>query len=280
MKNTKLFIAQDGSWVTSDHILAILDEVRAAEAKVLYMHTGLTFGAPNPQLSRSELLDHLFQLISSLGIGTICVPTFTFSFCNGQKYNVQSSGSKMGALNEYIRRLPAAVRSVDPLLSTTLIGEDVDLVRDLGKNSIGENSTFDKLHRRGAGVKFLFFGTSVSECFTYTHYVEERLNTPYRYNRKFKGMVVDDGRQWEDEYTLFVRYRGVVPSTNGLLENYLLNHGLLRKRRSGDSSISCLSEPDGYEAIIRQLRKNVYCYIKSDPRDRNTEFFAENMVAL
>jgi aminoglycoside 3-N-acetyltransferase len=280
MTNTKLFMAQDGSWVTSDSLLAILEEVRAAEAKVLYIHTGLTFGIPTPQLSRAELLDIVFEIIASLGISTICIPTFTFSFCNGQNYDVRSSRSKMGALNEYIRKLPAAVRSIDPLLSSALIGEDIDLVHGLGKHSIGENSTFDKLHRRGADVKFLFFGTTVSDCFTYTHYVEERLNTPYRYNREFTGMITDGERRWEDRYTLFVRYQGAVPSSNGLLEKYLLNHGLLRKRTCGDNSISCLDEPDGYETIIRQLHDDVYCYIQSGEHDRNTAFIANNMVAL
>ena len=169
---------------------------------------------------------------------------------------------------------------MDPLLSSVLIGEDHDLVQDLGKNSIGDSSTFDKLHRRGAGVKFLFFGVTVSECYTYTHYVEERLNAPYRYQRAFSGRITDGDRTWEDTYTLFVRYRGVVLSSAGALEGYRSRRGLLRKQACGDSTIACLDEPDGYGTIVEHLRQNVYAYIAEDPRDRNTEFFAKDMVAL
>jgi aminoglycoside 3-N-acetyltransferase len=280
MKDTQLFQLQDASWLTTSHLLSLLEKVKAPDARVLYMHTGLTFGAPNPQLGRQELLGHLYEVVASLGTPTLLVPTFTFSFCNGDSYGVQTSRCKMGALNEYIRKLPGAIRSVDPLMSSVMIGEDRDLVENLGKHSIGAGSTFDKLHLRGEMVKFLFLGTTVSECYTYTHYVEERLATPYRYDREFTGNITDGDRSWEDTYTLFVRYKGVVPTSSGLLENTLLQRGLLRKVHCGASSISCVDEPDGYETIAGQLRENVKCYLDADPGDRNTEFSVSNMVAL
>ena len=280
MKEVKLFQARDGSWITGSSILSLLEKVKAPDAKVLYMHTGLTFGAPNPELGRQDLLGCVYELIHSLGVRTLCIPTFTFSFCNGENYCVQTSRSKMGALNEYIRKLPSAIRSIDPLMSSVVVGEDRELVENLGKNSIGENSTFDKLHCRGAAVKFLFFGATVSECFTYTHYVEERLQAPYRYNRRFSGDITDGAQTWQDTYELFVRYKGVVPSASGMLEKDLFSRGLLRKAVCGATSIACLDEPDGYETIVNHLRDNVYCYIAEDPWDRNTEFAAHNMVAL
>lgn len=280
MKTFNLFQSGDGSWVTSSTLLAILEKVKASEASVLYIHSGLNFGTPNPDLGRKELLGHLYGLIASLGVPTICFPTFTFSFCNKEDYNVQTSRSKMGALNEYVRGLPETVRSEDPLMSSIVVGRDHDLVRNLGKDSIGANSTFDKLHQRGSGVKFLFFGVTVSDCFTYTHYVEERLNTPYRYRREFTGQITNGSRSWQDTYGLFVRYRGVVPSSSGLLESDLLRRGSLQKVTCGGASIACLAEPEGYETIVEHLTTDLQCYIAEDPGDRNTEFTAQNMVAL
>lgn len=280
MKVLNLFQSGDGSWITSATLLTIFEKIKAPEASVLYIHSGLNFGTPNPNIGRKELLGHLYDLIASLGVPTICFPTFTFSFCNGEDYNVQTSRSRMGALNEYVRGLPESVRSKDPLMSTVAVGHDHDLVRNLGKDSIGANSTFDKLHERGSGVKFLFFGVTVSDCFTYTHYVEERLNTPYRYNRAFSGRITDGGHSWLDTYRLFVRYRGVVPSSSGLLESDLVRRGLLRKEACGGASIACLAEPDGYATIVEHLTANVNCYIAEDPGDKNIEFTAQNMVAL
>lgn len=280
MKDINLFQNQDGTWITTAQMLGLLEKVKAPDAKVLYIHSGITFGPPDPKLSRRELLGLLYEIVASLGVPTICVPTFTFSFCNGADYCVETSPSRMGAFNEFIRKLPGAVRSVDPLMSTALVGEDRDLVTDLGKNSIGENSTFDKLHRRGADAKFLFLGTTVSECFTYTHYVEERLGTPYRYNRDFSGLITQNGRTWQDTYTLFVRYKGVVPSSDGMLEKDLIRRGLLRKEVCGQSSIACVSETDGYGTIVEHIKANISCYIAEDPGDRNKEFTANQMVSL
>jgi aminoglycoside 3-N-acetyltransferase len=280
MKDVNLFRSSDGSWITTAHVLSSLEKVKAHEARVLYMHTGLTFGPPNLELSRAELLSSLYEVIRALGTPTLLVPTFTFSFCNGQSYNVQTSRSKMGALNEYIRQLPGAVRSIDPLLSVTLIGEETAFVRDLGRQSMGENSTFDKLHARGQGVKFLFLGTTVSECFTYSHYVEERLGCEYRYNREFTGDITDGDRTWTDTYSLFVRYKGVVGSSAGLLEKELLRSGALLMEPCGASSISCVSEPDAWNMVVAQLHADSYCYIAADPRDRDTEFIVSNMVSL
>lgn len=280
MIDARLFRANDDTWITSSHILRLLERVRAPEARVLYMHTGLTFGWPNLEIGRQELLETLSELVLSVGVPTVCVPTFTFSFCNGEDYNVQNSRSRMGALNEHIRRLPGTIRSVDPLMSSALIGADRDLVENLGKQSIGRNSTFDKLHQRGQAVKFLFLGTTASECFTYTHYVEEQRNVSYRYNRSFSGRITSDGQTWKDQYELFVRYRGVVPSSDQVLERSLLASGALRKEVCGDSSISSVDEPDAYDMIVRHLQENPQCYVAKDPGDKNQEFVAHNMVAL
>jgi aminoglycoside 3-N-acetyltransferase len=261
MKDTSLFECPDGTRITTSSLLSLLENVKAHDAGVLYMHTGLTFGLPNPRLSRTDLLGYLYEVVVSLGVPTIIVPTFTFSFCNNDSYSVQESRSRMGALNEYIRKLPNAVRSEDPLMSAVLIGRDHSLVQNISKHSIGVDSTFDKVHQCGPMVKFLFLGTTVSECFTYTHYVEERLAVPYRYDREFTGIITNGDRTWEDTYTLFVRYRGVVPTSSGLLEHELINRGFLRQVKCGASTISCLDEPDGYETIEKHLIKNVHCYL-------------------
>ena len=74
----------------------------------------------------------------------------------------------MGALNEYVRKMPNSLRSIDPLMSSVLIGDDNDIVTNILKSSIGTGSTFDKLHNK-KNVKFLFLGTKVGDCFAYMH---------------------------------------------------------------------------------------------------------------
>ncbi len=204
MSQQLLFKTAQGNPVTSDDLRAALDGVQAHDCRVLYMHSGLSFGLPNPELGRAQLLDAIYQTVRGLGVPTLCVPTFTFSFCNGEDYDSKRSRSRMGALNEYIRQRPEAVRSVDPLMSVAVVGEDRDLAENLGHASIGINSTFDKLSRR-QGVKFLFLGVRLGDCFTYiivsaigsaeTH--SEVLASPDRISKKVLARKLDSQTAFE-----------------------------------------------------------------------------------
>ena len=280
MNEPKLFLASDGNWITPSVLLRALEAVQAGACEVLYLHTGLTFGQPNPELGRQGLLESLHGLLAQMGIPSLCLPAFTFSFCNGEAFQVQTSRCRMGALNEYFRAQPGTVRSVDPLMSNLLVGVDRDLVTGLGKDSAGSGSTFHQLHLRGPKVRFLFFGVTASDCFTYTHYVEEMLSVPYRYQRSFHGCITDGERTWEDDFRLFVRYHGVVPATDGKLERSLRDQGHLRLVPCGDSSISCVDEPSAYATITAQIEADTHAYIALDPKDGDRTFQAKRMVAL
>lgn len=281
MKNERLF-NNNGNWVTSSDIRAALEKVQAQDCRVLYMHTGLSFGIPNPELSRNDLLQALYGVIKELGVATLCVPTFTFSFCNGQDYDVASSRSYMGALNEYIRHQPETIRSLDPMMSVALVGEDRDLVQNLGHESIGKNSTFDKLSSR-QGVKFLFFGVDLGDCFTYMHYLEWVAKVPYRYNREFRGRITQVGKTWEDIYSLFVRYDNVKPNDASYDYGQILKDtGLLRSVSLGSNSISCVSEIDARTLYMNLLELNPNHFIQQPFNDAvaDSTFTANKMIAL
>ncbi len=282
MDSILLFKTAHGKPVTSDDLRAALEDVQAHDCRVLYMHTGLSFGLLNPDLSRAELLDAVYQTVRSLGVSTLCVPTFTFSFCNGEDYDSMRSKSRMGALNEFIRQRPEAFRSEDPLMSVAVVGEDRDLAENLGHESTGETSTFDKLSQRN-GVKFLFLGVGVGDCFTYMHYLEWVAKVPYRYNREFTGKITHKGRTYEDTYKLFVRYNNVKPNTASYVyEKLLEERELLRVTPLGDSSIRCMCESDARAVYLELLQKDPNYFITEPFRSEHADntFVAKNMVAL
>jgi aminoglycoside 3-N-acetyltransferase len=282
MSQQLLFKTAQEKPVTCDDLRAALDSVQAHDCQVLYMHTGLSFGLPNSELSRAELLDAIYHAIRGLGVPTLCVPTFTFSFCNREDYDSARSKSRMGALNEFIRRRPEAIRSVDPLMSVAVVGEDRDLAGNLGHESIGLNSTFDKLSRR-QGVKFLFLGVRLGDCFTYMHYLEWVAGVPYRYNREFTGKITHAGRTYEDTYQLFVRYHNVKPNAASYTyEQLLAERGLLRVAALGDSSIRCIAEPEARALYLELLSRDPNYFIEHPFRAEEAErtFVADEMVAL
>jgi aminoglycoside 3-N-acetyltransferase len=283
MKTIKLFFDRNGQPITNTDILRVLENFRVQESELLYIHSALSFGLPNTELKRHEILNCLLDILLELRIPTICMPTFTFSFCNGNTYDPLNSRSRMGALNEYFRVQPDVKRSADPLMSVALIGKDQKLISEIGTESVGKDSNFDLIRKR-KNVKFLFIGTKIGDCFTYMHYLEWLYKVDYRYNRAFKGIVCENGKEIEKEYLLFVRYKGITPNKGSYLyEQEMYNTGLARQEMLGDSSISIVDEPLAADFYKSFLEKDPYYFVDVDPsfKEKDKTFVLEKeMVAL
>ena len=261
MNEVNLFLANNGEWVTNKSMLETLLSLEADKCDTLYIHTALSFGRPNPQLKKSAMLSELLNVIKALGVRTICMPTFTFSFCNRLSYNPAVSASRMGVLNEFFRKQEGVIRSVDPLMSVALLGEDKDLVTGIGHVSCGENSTFDKLRHRD-NVKFLFLGPKIGDCLTYMHYLEWLYSVDYRYNRIFRGEVTVDGRTTIEEYALFVRYKSVIPNTASyIFEQRMYDNGNAFIAPCGDGTISIVDEKNASVEYRKCLDENPYFFV-------------------
>lgn len=260
-----LFLDKNGNWVTNQALYDTLIKLGADKCEILYIHSSLSFGTPNPKLKKSQLLGAILDVIKALNVKTVCMPTFTFSFCNGKDYDPAKSPSKMGVLNEYFRKQEGVLRSADPLMSTALMGEDTDLVLNVGHSSCGANSTFDKLRHRD-GVKFLFLGPKIGDCMTYMHYLEWLYGVDYRYERVFKGNVTIDGVTKSEEYDLFCRYDGVTPNAaTYVFEQRMYDAGVAFKENLGDGTVSIAEEKIASKYYLQCLQEKDFFFV--DLRD-------------
>lgn len=261
MNEVNLFLTKNGQWVTNKSMIETLLSIGADKCDILYIHTALSFGQPNPQLKKSVMLGELLNVIKALGVKTVCMPTFTFSFCNGLDYNPATSASRMGVLNEFFRKQDGVIRSADPLMSVALMGEDKDLVTGVGHVSCGENSTFDKLRHRD-NVKFLFLGPKIGDCLTYMHYMEWLYTVDYRYNRVFRGNVTIGDKTSVEEYALFVRYKSVIPNTASYdYEQKMYDNGTAFIASCGDGTISIVDEKNASMEYKKCLDENPYYFV-------------------
>jgi len=283
MKEIKLFFDRQGKPITNIDFLNILEQLKANDCDILYIHSALTFGTPNPEIKRTEILEELYNVILKLNVPNILMPTYTFSFCNGRIYDPVNSKSKMGALNEYFRVSGGVKRSSDPLLSVAIMGKNMNLINQIGIESIGKGSNFD-LIRKQKNVKFLFIGTKIGDCFTYMHYLEWLYNVDYRYNRSFKGIVIEDGREIEKEYILFVRYYGVIPNNGSYIyEQNMYDKGIAKKYLIGDNAISIVEESLAADYYKECLNLNPYFFVNTNYlfEEKNKTFLLDKeMVAL
>ncbi len=261
MNEINLFLTKNGQCVTNKSMLETLLSIGADKCDILYIHTALCFGQPNPQLKKSAMLGELLNVIKALGVKTVCMPTFTFSFCNGLDYNPATSASRMGVLNEFFRKQEGVIRSADPLMSVALMGEDKDLVTGVGHVSCGENSTFDKLRHRD-NVKFLFLGPKIGDCLTYMHYMEWLYSVDYRYNRVFRGNVTIGDKTSVEEYALFVRYKSVIPNAASYdYEQKMYDNGTAFIAPCGDGTISIVDEKNASVEYKKCLDENPYYFV-------------------
>lgn len=261
MELVKLFKDKNGEWLTTQDLYDTLLKIEADKCEILYIHSSLTFGVPNPQLKKSQLLGAILDVIKELKVKTVCMPTFTFSFCNGKEYDPLKSISRMGVLNEFFRKQEGVIRSIDPLMSTAMMGEDTDLVLNIGHSSCGANSTFDKLRHR-EGVKFLFLGPKIGDCMTYMHYLEWLYGVEYRYERVFRGNITIGGITKTEEYNLFCRYDGVTPNAGTYaFEQKMYDLGVAFRECFGDGSISIVEEKVAAEVYFQCLEENKYSFV-------------------
>jgi len=280
--NNCLF-SHNGQHINSADFLHTLRQIGADECDVLYIHSGMQFGSPNIGIGKSVILESVADLILSLNVATLVMPTYSFSFCKGDPYDVENTPSSMGALNEYLRVKHQWKRSVDPLMSNILYGKNDHLIKDIGKCSVGDGSTFDLLSKSGLNVKFLFLGPRVHDCFTYMHYLEAVRKVPYRYDFEFTGVIKDNDRRYEDTYKLFIRDVGVNAGHGAkIYENIMLERAVAKKQSLGAGAVTIVELAAARDIYLELLDMSPNFFIEEvfSTQNRPTSFKTRKMVAL
>ena len=252
-----LFFDTNEKQYTLSDLRNSLHFVGAADCETLFIHSDIMFGTPAKGFRRNEFLELLYQTLLELDVRNIVIPTFTYSFCNHEDYDVEKSKTSMGSFNEYVRKKEGRYRTHDPLLSISVPNSIKNRFEVISEHSLGVGSGLDILHHM-EDVKFLFLGADMAGCFTYVHYVEKILDVPYRFDMPFSGKIIDEyDNVCERTQFIHTQCAGVqLPERYGYFEEFLLERGLLRKCRFGDKFISCISEKDAYREIAQCIHDN------------------------
>jgi aminoglycoside 3-N-acetyltransferase len=257
-----LFVDKNGKAYYADDIYHILKEIGADDCESLFIHSDVMFGGTVAGFNRKEYLAALYDVMLRLNVKNIIVPTFTYSFCNGEVYDVVKSRTSMGSFNEYIRKKDNRYRTLDPLLSVSVPMNLKEKFCHDTNHSLGRGSGLDTLHHMD-GVKFLFLGASMGNCFTYVHYVEKSLDVPYRYDAEFTGEIIDaEGNRQKRSQFIHTACYGVKPAEFHYFEDYLKDNGFLKKQVLGDKTVSCVFEKDAYREIKAMIEKDINYFLE------------------
>jgi aminopeptidase-like protein/aminoglycoside N3'-acetyltransferase len=207
--------------------------------------------------------------------GTILVPTYTFSFCRGETFNVQSTPSMKGPWSpsteflEYFRMLPGAIRSVDPIHSVAGIGpRAAEILCNVPPTCFGENSVPHRLRRMGA--KICAIGVGLHES-NFQHHVEEMLGVPFRFKKLFTGRIRTNGLSQKKGWI----YNVGILAKNGSLDEHRLEKnareaGICRAASVGRGEILGVDSRDLFEFTSQALSKDAW-FTAQGPADNPVE---------
>jgi len=190
---------------SEDDVLDALRDVGIENGDTVFTHSNLGFfGRLEGAETKTEYCESFYRAVSDVigEEGTLVVPTFTYSFTDGDRYNPEETESKMGMFAEYVRTHPDSVRSNDPNFSVAAIGPLAEqLTADPPVHSFGQDSFWERF--LAVGGKFCNFNMDVTS--TFLHYVERCLDVPYRWDKPFAGVVVHGETEEPRVFYHFVR---------------------------------------------------------------------------
>jgi aminopeptidase-like protein/aminoglycoside N3'-acetyltransferase len=192
-----------------DGLTRALAAVGIERGDVVFLHVDFAALGLSPEDDERWSATLLQILKSAVGdIGTLLVPTYTFSFCRREDYDPDVTPTAGGPWSptatflEYFRRQPGVRRSLDPIHSVAALGPAAHLVDDVAPTCFGAESVFDRLKR--AGAKICLLGLPLEEA-TFRHHVEEFVGVPFRYRKLFTGRVRQAGTWKRRGWVYYVR---------------------------------------------------------------------------
>jgi len=231
---------------------------------------GQAAGCANSQEICEMLWNSLHEVLGPSG--TILVPTYTFSFCRQETFDIEASSTVWGEWNtffefpEYFRRLSGAIRSADPIFSTAGIGpKAAEIVKNLPKVCLGEDCVHDRLRR--AGGKICILGVGLYESI-FRHHMEAIMRVPWRFDKLFTGYVRENGKVRKEGWIYNVRIWAKNADPAGeALEAIARQTGLCRAAPVGRGEILSVKADEYRNLIVRELTRDPWFSVKGPAGD-------------
>jgi aminoglycoside N3'-acetyltransferase len=198
--------------------------------------------------------------------GTLVVPTYSYSIGRNEIFDVEATPSTIGEFTEYFRMLPGVQRSRDPMLSSAARGaKATEIVRGISTSCYGAGSVFDRLRQHGA--KICTLGVSLHWA-TYRHYIEEAAGVPFRFKKRFSGMIREAGHIERESWIYFAAPFLENCAPNGLpLEKAAVEEGLVRVALVGRGELMAIDAREYFDFGLQQLKNDPWLTAKGPPCD-------------
>jgi aminoglycoside 3-N-acetyltransferase len=254
-----------GTPITKDDFTRALVDLGVRPGDELFVHSDIAVFGKLRLSDRNALLAALSDcLIGAVGeTGSVLMPTFTYSFCNGEVFDPRESRSTVGVLTEHFRRRTDVARTNHPIFSVAIWGRAKDEYLAIGRDSFDDNSVFGILRRRRG--KILFFGTKFMS--TFLHHAEQMWGVPYRFIKTFKGQVRTAEGLRDEACTFFVRHLDrQVDFEPSRLEAKMLANGTMTSVSVGAGRMLLAGAQEMFDEARSLLDEDVYGLLAGPPR--------------
>lgn len=249
-------ISKDGP-ITRDYIKDKLSICGISKGDIIMVSCRLPFLG---ELAKDKTLIDLSKLIINEILdligesGTMVVPSYSYSFCRKQEFNVNSTPSTLGVFFETFRKMEGVVRTPDPIFSVCIKGATAEFLSG-GRcdDCFGVDSFFDRFHSLGT-AKFLLIGLNY-HYITNFHYIEQTNKVSYRFIKEFPGIIVmPDGAKFQRIQKYFVRdleqYYDFRP-----FFDYLEKNDIGKIVTFGNSTMRIISDKVFFDTVSKLLRE-------------------------
>lgn len=246
-------------------------KIGISKGMTISLKTDLRFLGPYYDDQHGDLLAAHFNALAELidlSEGNIVVSSATWSLCNTEKiFDIDKTPSEMGALTEYIRKLPGACRSFHPFSSYVAIGKNADYIcNNTSRHSVGPNTPKARLLELDA--QYLSIGFPPYLVTMVIHHIEETMGVPYRYVKEFNHPVLRNGKKVREPFYLFVRYleSEAKMDLNRKVFPYFFKSGFnVKEEPLGRSTIYSYSMNEFYSSTVQLLTNDLYACLEREP---------------
>jgi aminoglycoside 3-N-acetyltransferase len=239
-------------------IVGSLKKVGIKSGDQLFTHANVGFfgvlaGAKNSSDYYNFFKEAIFEVIGPAG--TWVMPTFSYSFFRKQDFNPAVTPGVCGFLSEEFRLDPHAIRSQDANFSVAAVGKYAQyFTGNAPGHSFGADSFWERFLKKNG--KFCSFNLDSGS--TFIHYVEKKLQVPYRYDKAFTGKLILKGKSRRGIFYHFV-YDLSKPN-NGpdftKFDKKAKKLGLTRTVNLGKGQILSIAAKNVFDLISEELKNN------------------------
>ncbi len=217
----------------------------------------------------ANIPSNIFRLVKeAIGKnGTISVLSASYEYGKKKKkFNISSSipTHEIGYFSKFVSQRKKSLRSFNPTFNISSEGKQAKFITSQKTPiAFGEDSAWHQLYKLNSEI--IFIGCDLSVC-TFVRFIEFRFGVPYLYNKLFNTKICNKKKIIFNYSSSPLRYKdSSVEYDLKDFQKLLIKKKILRVSKNKKINIMAMKMKPCFTLGVKELKKNVYFFLKSKP---------------